>query len=516
MLDGLQTRVAELLTRSEDPARRGNGMLWVAIAVFAGVAVAVGLYAVTSGIDVQTSSSAPVRWTATVLTSVWTFAAVGAIVAWGVVYTRDSKKASAAAKHTGVPKQTVRRLALEVKSTSGTSRVIVDSDDDDENVEDSIRRKLDGEDPDSYGTNPGVHGDISGSTTTDDGVSEEWFEDTHVPVTNGEDTDQDEEEEDEEDDDGAVLSARDRWTAWKLDTAAALDRDDLIWKFAAPAAVIAVTSVLALGIWIRPIALVGIVSASAAVGLTNLYRVKRKRLRRLGKYRDSTTARPVDTASVLLKTVETPDMTVYVAWVGGHRYASPDREEFVEGVASRAIEWAVTGEVRPSVMERFASELESMRPCISAYRDFERNRIGQLLVDKIEDARIAPRGWLIESVVEDGLDRSSPEQELGHDPRAVREMYELLTPAVLVEEPVTVQDTDGGDREVRAVRLRGDPIRPGDAQDKARFSTTFGAHSEGGDAKKYGSPRVDMGDGPDVSVPLRDASDVAVTFESYQ
>jgi len=259
---------------------------------------------------------------------------------------------------------------------------------------------------------------------------------------------------------------------------------------------------------VTPVVGAAVVTGSAAVGVMSLIYVRRKRLKKLGKLRQESSQRPVDTAHVLVQRVETPEMTVHIGWMAGRRYASAFRDEFVEGVAQRAVEWTRGEDPTPSRMQRFARELESFRPDIQAYRDFERHRVARDLIDTVEDRRIVPKSWLIEAVVEDGLDDRGPAENLGHDPGDVHDMFEELTPEVLVEEPMTMEDSDGQNREVTGVRLRGDPMRPGDAQNKARFNGVFNAYTEGGESSKYGSPDVDVERELTVPVAARDVDDI--------
>lgn len=526
----LPPRLQEWLMGAEDPTRRGVGLLWVGLALLTGVAAATGLYTLTTGLETRVSSGPLVRYTFAVATNTWTYLVVVLLISRSVLLKRDDIKARYAAEATGVSGRTVKRLAAEISSSSGTKRAVIASSDTVEDARETVVEKLDGgqsdvprwkrETSDSDGTNPGGDADESTGTgnTNETGVNpsktdastvdepdEVWGDDgTEDEVTN--DTDNDGSDDDDAGTAGGVredLTARERVKAWQMDTAAALNWDDVIWYALAPAAAVAAGVLLLLGIWVHPVIAAGVVCGAAGIGALNLLRIRRKRVKVIGLLSEERSLPPIDLASVLLKRVDTPEMTVYMAWIGGKRYASPDRDEFVNGVAERALQYARGDTVAPSIMTRYARELEAHRPDLASYRDFEEHRVARALVDAVDDHRILPRGMLVEMGVEDGIRDSSllaPEVELGHDPRIVHDMYDLLTPEVLVEEPVTVRDSDGTERDVTAVRLRGDPIAPEGALTEARFTNVFSSYTESGEETRYCTPAADHPREPAIRV----------------
>ncbi|ELZ14418.1 hypothetical protein C478_07332 [Natrinema thermotolerans DSM 11552] len=435
-----------------------------------------------------------------VTTSTWTYVVVLLVVGKFVLTGRDRLKAKKAESVTGVPAQTVLRLAAEVRTPADAARAVVRSDDDVQDAREAIDRTIEAGEDDVVGVNPGVNDD------TDEGKTGfEWGHDTvnPEPVENNGDG----ENATNDTDDGEELGFIELFKMWRMDTAAALNKDDWAWHFAVPVVAIVAAAVVALQLWLHPIVYVGLAGLGAFVGGLNLIRVRRKRLRRLDSLRTERTTPSVDMVSVLVKTVDTRSMTLYVAWVGGHRYASTDRAEFVDGVAKRGLQYARGDDVAPSIMEHYVEELASLRPDLAAYRDFEEYRTAQDLVDVVRENGLVPREKLIEETVQYGSGGRlwDPEQAFGHDPSIVTDMYLMLVPEVLVQESVEITNTQGETRDVPAVRMRDDPLPHDLADVRARFSSVYSNYNTGGE--RYNVPDPETPDGPAVRVSQATVSD---------
>lgn len=472
-------RIQRFVLGNGDPNSSGKGVVWVVIALLGGLTTATAAYTIGAEIELQTSSGPFIQTSITLLTHPYTFVLIVLIAGRSVLTQRDRIRSEKAAALTNVSAKSVLRLAKEVQSKDGVSRAVIDPERGVEDAERRIRDQLDGAADDVMKLEPRGKTDEN-RHDRDDAVPKPALDEEEA-VTN--------------DDEKEELTAAERAKLWYMDTAAVIDPVDILRQSVVPAIVLPVAVIVGLGIWLNPIVYAAVFAAGGVLAGVNLWRVRRSRAKQLRKLRSDSTPAALSQVSVLLKRVETREMTVYVGWVGGTRYASTDREEFVSGVAVRAIEWADDGNVTPSIMTRYADELESFRPDLPAYRDFEQSRVAQLLVDEMKDSRTVPRGLLIETVVEEGLNNTTnPATERGHDPEIVLDMYELLTPGVFAEEIETITDSDGTERDVTAVRLRGDPK---DTNVEAKFSSSFNNYTGG---SRYGQPAVKAPDEPEITV----------------
>lgn len=320
-----------------------------------------------------------------------------------------------------------------------------------------------------------------------------------------EDSAPDTEKEDKEDSNGSDdRSLYAEWSMWWMDTATTLDASDLIWKVTIPAAVVFLLELLAVQLWVQWYIYPVLASGALLVGILNYARVQRKRRKNIDEMRATPEPARYDSLSVLVKTVETPEITVYVAWLSGKTYTHYDREEFIHGIAERSVE-VVNGEpVSPSIMRKYTHQLSEYFPDLPAFEDKERKEIAEELLTQLESAPngMIPKIALVENTIEhdieykySGLYRVGK----GFDPDLVREVYVELVPAAIVEETVEVEK-NGEELELTACRIRTEPIPPGYAEEQAQFSSLFANYA--GATPLYEMPDVTDDQETPTEIPL--------------
>lgn len=261
------------------------------------------------------------------------------------------------------------------------------------------------------------------------------------------------------DPEGAAASqSRDEVVPWRvrfyeevkhlwLDLQSGFRTGDAIVKFGVPALVAFVFQLFLAGLWTTLPVYGLMVATSTAVGLGSFWAVKRRRQRRLRRYRsDSGSDYWLDCAGQF-KTVETDDVTAYMGFIAGRRYAAYDRNEFVRKCA-RTMHQHVSDEcVSPSNLQHYARCLEQMQPNLKGHRENvlkpEIMRDLKQTVTGAED-QIIPKAELAWTVIEQPT-TSRIERRLGHDPELVGAEYRSLVDDlhVLEEHDVDFYDANG-------------------------------------------------------------------------
>ncbi|SDL09179.1 hypothetical protein [Natronorubrum texcoconense] len=316
----------------------------------------------------------------------------------------------------------------------------------------------------------------------------------------------------------AEADSRERQIPWRvrfmeemkhlwLDLQSGFRTGDAVVKFGVPAIVTFVLQLFAVGLWTHPVVYALFITTSTIVGLFWYWVVKRRRQRRLKRYRaDSSSDYWLDCAGQF-KTVETADVTVYMGFIAGRRYASYDREEFVRKTA-RTMHQHVSDEcVAPSDLQHYARCLEQMKPNLKGHRE---NVLRPLILKELKetvetaDDDIIPKAELAWSVIEQPTS-SRIERKLGHDPELVCEEYEWLVEDahILDERDVEFRDANG-DVQVITLVFPAEKRRLPDVSERhSQFSDRFTDRK--GEAV-YKLPDVDPRDGLQGFVPTPQAA----------
>lgn len=542
----LWTAWDRLRRRLLTPDRLVRRLLVLAIGGTIAVALAGVLLALELDVETGRSSLPYVRPVLELTTSVWFYVAVLAILLRGFLLYRDRRYARQAAEVTGYAVDDIRREKYEATSTDGSTRVLVSDEDSPDAIAERIDRALETGEDDEIELNPDAFDvDLEGDQELDvedleddragprrslrerarDGagavigllesikaverriLSVAWY--GVLPLLAGwlrdrrDRRDQDgagdapdqaelEHEGDQEADVDDLLPVpreeylRDPWLEqWKLarlDLQTTLDLDEILWYVLVPAAAATGLLLLAVQIWVPLWMYPPILAAGLLVGILNYARIGLVRSRRLEALREEHDPIEFGELSVLVKEVEIPERTTYHAHVAGRQYAHDDREEFVEAVAFRAYERVNGIPVSPSVLEKQARQLETLKPDLHGFRDAEQKRIMEWLLERVasEDLGLVPKVALIEECIEHdveerGIGPFSRTRGKGFDPDLVREGYRELVPAALVEEEIELEEVDdqGEPLSITAVRLRTDPLPPDYAAIRAQFSARF-------------------------------------------
>jgi len=276
-----------------------------------------------------------------------------------------------------------------------------------------------------------------------------------------------------------------QYKLFRLDLAATLSFDEILWHLVIPAGAAIAAALLALQIWLPLWLYPPIFAGGLLVGTLNYVRIRHKRSRRLDSVRADRETINFAELAILVKEVEIPETRIQYAWFGDdepRRYAHDDRKEFAAAVAQRAYESVNGVPISPSIMEKQADQLERFYPDLHGYRDQERKEIMSWLVEAIDDSShgLVPLAKLIEDCIEhDLVDRhlGSGTKGQGHDPDLVREAYRELVPAALVEQEIELDHSDGETETITAVRKRDDPLPPRYGSIRAQFSSQFGNYA---------------------------------------
>ena len=448
--------------RGTSPATKA--LLLVVIAL-AGLAGAGFLFALQSDVEVSASSaplvSAVLEWA----TSGWGYVFAALVFGRGTIWGVRKARVARAARETGYKPRTIERMADEIRTVDGTARAIIFGDDDLEAARERIDEAFEGE-------NDRISFDDGGTVEVAPEQSAVTLpvpaDETEPPVT------ADDEEEDDED----GPSNAERFKLWRMDLATALRADDIVWKLLVPAAIVLVVELILVQFWVQWWLYPSLLAVALLVGL-GVYRgdqwLRDRRLRRLRQERGGETWEEI---AVLVKTVEPDEVTVHMGFLAGRTYASKDRQELIETLATRALERSYGYHPSPAIEERYAWCLDRYILNFAGWREnMEKPQVMDHLTNTVLDSEegLLPKEILAQRVVEH--DREYIWQGLrfvglGYDPDLVAECYEELVPNTLVEHELTIRAPDG-DRQVAAVRARTETLPPDVAQLRVTFSDRF-------------------------------------------
>jgi len=460
--------------RTASPASKA---LLLVVFVLAGVAGAGVFFMTQAEVEVSASSapliSAILEWA----TSGWGYVLAALIFGrgsvWGIRKTRISK----AAAETGFHPETIAQMADEIRTTDGTNRAIIFGDDVFEEACDRIDGAFEGEDDRiSFDENPEEVDD----TEPDGAVS------LPVPLQKAQPPAP---TEDENEDDP---SNAERFKLWRMDLATGLRTDDIVWKLLVPTGIVFVLELILVQFWVQWWLYPSLLAGALLAGLGVYQGDQWLRNRRLASLREERGGETWEEIAVLVKTVDAEGMTVHMGFLAGRTYASTDREELTETLATRALERAYGYHPSPAIEERYAWCLDRYILNFAGWREnMEKPQVMDQLVNTVLDSEdgMLPKEVLVHRVVEH--DREYVWQGLryvgmGYDPDLVAECYEELVPNTLVEHEFTIRDPSG-DRDVTAVRTRTETLPPDVAKLRASFSDRFANQMP----DRYSLPAVD-------------------------
>ncbi|WP_123619179.1 hypothetical protein [Halorubrum sp. CSM-61] len=343
---------------------------------------------------------------------------------------------------------------------------------------------------------------VHGLTRDEDGnlVADTESEPTELVPYEGEDaTDTDETDVDEPTTVSIATRLKRGIQTLRMDLATGLNVSELAYRFGIPASltamlIVVLNQTLWFSVWVYPI----IIAVSTLVGGVYYTGYKWRQHRRLESLRHETEAASWNTVRVLAKRVETEEITVYMAWMSGKRYADYDKARLANKLAGRWHQFLNSGECYPAIQEKFHRDIRTYDPALyyTEYGDEEDGRaaIYDDIVREVKQARdpagIVPKDQLAERVM-------NRDFGLGHDPDLIAECYEDLYPEVLAEHDVDLEDTDGNEKTVTIVHLRSRRIEPELAKLRTQFAASVSADDEGGymlpDAEQPHIPWVDTG-----------------------
>ncbi len=447
--------------RTASPASKA--MLLV-VFVLAGIAGA-GVFFMTQAEVEVSASSAPVlsailEWA----TSGWGYVFAAIVFGRGSVWGIRKARIVRAARETGRDPQTIGRMGDEIRTTDGTNRAIIFGDDSLQAAKQRISEAFEGHD-DRISFDADADADGDDEQESSGAVS--------LPLS------ADESDQETTDDDGEEPPSRaERFKLWRMDLATGLRTDDIVWKLLVPSGIVFVLELILVQFWVQWWLYPSLLAGALLAGL-GVYRgdqwLRSRRLRSLRQDRGGETWEEI---AVLVKTVDAEGMTVHMGFLAGRTYASTDREEFVETLATRALERAYGYHPSPAIEERYAWCLDRYILNLQGWREnMEKPQVMDELADTVlnsEDGML-PKEVLVHRVVEH--DRRYIWQGLryvgmGYDPDLVAECYEELVPNTLVEHEFTIRDPSG-DRDVTAVRARTEALPPDVAKLRASFSERF-------------------------------------------
>lgn len=274
---------------------------------------------------------------------------------------------------------------------------------------------------------------------------------------------------------GALTRFKQATQTFRMDLATSINFEEIAWRFGLPF----------LAVWIGVFTIAGtpwfsvfvyplIFMAALLVGAASYTLFKWRRRRSLKKLRRERSREAWSSSAALAKTVETPDQTMYVVWVGGRVYADYEKHRLAKKVANRWRARLSGDDVAPAIQEKFARNIAQMLPTLRQFRLGDPHEgipgIEDDLVDVLREATnpdgLVPKHRLCKQVVDRG-------EGVGHDPDLVAAVYEDLVPRALTETDVTVTDTDGNEHTITAVRLRWMDLPDDLSHIRAQFSTRF-------------------------------------------
>ncbi|WP_227134595.1 hypothetical protein [Halorubellus salinus] len=446
---------------------------------------------------------------------------------------RRSWAARQAADTTGWLVESVKQLSDEVRSMTGSSFVIVSSDDTQRDIEHAVDEGLDAsvsgashdrERPDFYASLSEVvdvddeqwltHEDVTDGATdaqrlaTALATTTEFMPTKSTAVARSEtseseraglgaafDTDPepeplfDDDHADGDDDDIPTASAADDvpWgvavkeelhSLW-LSLSASVSKGRIYWELGLPYLVAAWLQLVAAGFWVQPaVYLVVLGGTSPLAALGAFWLRKRIQDRRISKHRTSSSGSFWTDAGARVKVVDAPDVTAYVGQTaGGRTYASYDRREFVSEFSQRL--WEMTREdesISPSLLEQYARNLKQMKPNLHGHlQNTELVAIRGDVADAVDGAQdeVLTKSRLAYDVIEPDQHRLS--YDLGHDPKLVAEVYrqKVEESHELAEVESTRETPDGTEVELTLVYPTTKTRLPDMTELHSRFSRRF-------------------------------------------
>ncbi|QLD84799.1 hypothetical protein HWV23_03410 [Natronomonas halophila] len=440
--------------------------------LLASIAGAGFFYAATSGTEVSASSAPVISALFEWMTNGWGYVIAAVVFGRGTIWGIRSARIRRAAQETGYSPETITQAADEIRTTQGTNRAIIFGDDTVEKAKAHIRSAFEGE-ADTLSLEEGVTDPFDEALTPAvRPIDDQPEAETVIQVPDRPD------ESDDAGDDGPAASASERFKLWRMDLATSLQTSALIWRLLVPAAIVFVLELIVVQFWVQVWLYPSMLAAALLVGL-GVYKTDQwRRKRRLRRLRGDRTGETWEEISVLVKTVETPEVTLHIGFLAGRRYASKDREDLVETLATRALERSNGYHPSPAIEERYAWCVDRYILNFAGWREnFEKPGIYDELVSEVLDSEegIVPRDVLAGRVTEH--DRRYIWQGLrfvgmGYGPDLVAECYEELVPAALVEREMTLEAPDGG-RDIVGVRARVEALPPDVAKLRANFSQRF-------------------------------------------
>lgn len=470
----LATTISGLRTLS--PVTAALAGVAVILTSIVGVGV---LFAAQASWEVS-GSSAPIlstflNW----MTSGWGYVIAAFVFGQGSIWGIRRRLISKSAKESGYRPRTIERLSEEIRSAGGTTRVIAFADDPVDELADRIETAF--------------------RTGEDDILRLEDDDDTgesvsNLPVPAGEVLPATTDSRFGRFPPEQELSRPERFALWRKDLASALQTNTLIWRFLVPIGVMLAVELILVRFWVAwwlyPVLVAGALLGGLGVWRGTLW-FRRRRLRSL---REDHSHDVYDEIAVLVKTVETDELTIHMGFLAGRRYASRDREQLAETLAERALERCEGKQPAPAIEERYAWCLERYIVDFEGWRaNREKPEIMDQLVTEVLEAEegMLPKEVLAHRVVEH--DRKYIWQGLrfvgyGYDPRLVAEAYQDLEPAALVEREVEIDRPDEETTTLTAVRARTETLPPDVAQIRANFSERFPTRKL---PDRYDLPEVD-------------------------
>lgn len=443
----------------------------VGVVVLLGAIAGVGAFLAFTSSMSTSGSSAPLletvlAWT----TSGWGYVLTALVFGRGTLWGVRRALVYQSARETGYEPRTIERLADEVATTDGTARAIAFGDDDLEGLCERVRSAFDGE---NDTIRLGDRDDVGGLPAP--------FEPAF-------------EHEEETTDTADDLEASERFKLWRMDLASGLDADSVVWRFLLPVGIVLALELILVRFWVAPWVYPPLLAVALLAGIGFYQGSSWLRKRRLASLRESRDAEYWDEVSVLVKSVDTDEVTVHIGFLAGHSYASTDRERLVDVLAERAQQRCRGFQPAPAIEERYAWCLRRYIPNFVGWRENqEKADIMDRLVNEVLDSPegMLPKRELANRVIEHDrryVWRGLRFVGLGHDPDLVEECYRNLVPNTLVEREVTLEGPDG-QRTVTSVRARTETLPPDVATVRASFSERYPAHKI---RDRYDLPAVEV------------------------
>ncbi|USZ73785.1 hypothetical protein [Natronosalvus halobius] len=248
-------------------------------------------------------------------------------------------------------------------------------------------------------------------------------------------------------------------------------------RFGVPFGVAFTIQLFAIGLWTTLPVYALFIATSAFVGLTWYWVGKRRRQRRLRRHRTRASDEYWLDCAGQFKTVETADVTAYVGFIAGRRYAAYDRREFVRKT-SETMHQHVTDEcVAPSELEHYARCLAQMKPNLDGHRkNVLRSQIMHDLDELVRSSEdeIIPKAELAWLVIEQPTN-SKIRTSIGYDPELVCEEYQYLVEEahVLDEREVAFTDSSGDEQSLTIVFPADKRRLPDVSERHSQFSNRF-------------------------------------------